>query len=86
MQIVPRLARPAAVAALAVAALAIPATSASAQPSQDCLQARVATGNTLMSDAIELAGQGNWQAYGMAVQYASWAYTAALTCPQVRTA
>ena len=58
MQIVPRLARPAAVAALAAAALAIPATSASAQPSQDCLQARVATGNTLMSDAIELAGQG----------------------------
>jgi len=86
MQIVPRLARPAAVASLAAAALAIPATSASAQPSQDCLQARVATGNTLMSDAIELAGQGNWQAYGMAVQYASWAYTAALTCPQVRTA
>ena len=61
MQIVPRLARPAAVAALAAAALAIPATLPAPSPVRTASKPRVATGNKLMSDAIELAGQGNWR-------------------------
>jgi len=80
MTIVPRLARPAAVAALAAAALAIPATSASAEVNQQCLDGRISTATRWMGYANEYAQQGDWAQFATQVNYATWAYSSALTC------
>jgi hypothetical protein len=81
MRIVPRLARSAAVAALAAAALAIPATSASAETNrQQCLEGRISTANRWMGYAAEFAQQGNWEAYWWMVDKAISAYGSALDC------
>ena len=79
MPIVPRLARPAAVAALAAAALAIPAASASAEVNQQCLDGRI---NRHPVDGIRqrIRAAGRLGAFATQVNYATWAYSSALTC------
>jgi hypothetical protein len=58
MKIAPRLARPAAVAALTAAALALPAAPAGAMTKQECLQARF---NAAMGN-LQTAGEQQYAA------------------------
>jgi hypothetical protein len=79
MKIAPRLARPAAVAALAAAALAIPATSASAEQ-QECRAGMLETANYELMWSVRYLLAGDVKNFKRTVEAVSNAATAYGIC------